>query len=1301
MPRNLSSDWNEWIDETIGIIDNDNDDEDYYENKEKSNDGHAVKRRKKSKIDLTGTDNGHHSGDSLQHVGKSSSSSSRRSAAPLPGMFGKGNTQAERKFKSKGRGLVASILERKEGDDSSYRSGPFGSSTNTDNGYDNYNYTNDYDHDWSNRGDEQEDNEKAVVFNNQISEAPSYWDNFMDGGSGVGRDMYIADDDSDVDSCSPLPQKLTVKVPKQISVEELMASTLSPGSEAKRKQDKRKQDKITGAYDDINLPSMYSWWSDSKTKHTLPIWQPSQADFLLLYYSLLKIDLKTIVKEGRNINNNDNAIGKKRGTDIAMDVDQCDNHDNLNAVPLRFNISEDYRSIFQPLLLLEVEESIKHDVTDPKLELTPSYYSKISVNNMKGSKGQSDIDKSKILKVKIAWDSSQRSEPLHRDELVVIPLTSTHSYGNTAKQVLTGEHMLGYVLSSRNDRGDDIIPIDNDHEEESDAEEGATGEAGPPPPVANEGKDENSNSWKFQTILVLNTPDVHKLPNELSLYRISQMSTVIREWAAIQGMKLEYHPLAPYLFSGEETVSGEILTTMSERLMNIANKFPTKEIRNKETPEEAQQKKRYRDHLITVVRNMFNPLRECSVQLSSLEYSNIVGSLKALKARVPEVAQEAQQLIKYWKENKNVYPLKSENQYSSTRMEEGGEDDIAFLNDYSSNMTNVIVPNKEDILQPATIPRSLWKALVNKHNPPQLLAISNVCKRLCTNKSVSSKASDIIEMKQGTLTNDDDDNDDAVGPSTPKNWSYPRDYHPGLQDTRISLIQGPPGTGKTSTIIGICGALLHHEGDEWDTTDTDLEVSAVDHKSQRVNIGGNRVVVCAHSNAAVDELVRRLSKGVPNAKGRAERPILVRLGQISDLSNPDLAKFTLEFQVQQILDKERDYITLENLRNDIIKMEARLPKIGNPSELKTLRIQIRERVRNRVMYEKIVDKLRVKISHDILHEAQIISGTLSSLGKYMMIILSNSPRGIFATIIDEACQATEPSTLIALSYCRCKRLVMVGDPCQLPATVLSRKAECYGYGQSLFVRLQKCGHPVDMLTVQYRMTPEIRLFPSQYFYGNLLEDDTSEYKQNDLMKTYTILNKFGGPSTMFINTDYHFRNKDNRLVEQAVGTSYVNYGEATYILDLVEKLLFNKATRTCSIGIITPYKAQVNYINDALRSKGRQSPRCMSATVDGFQGQERDVIIFSCVRTKHRGFLSDARRLNVAITRARKMLVIVGNATFLDKRCGGPWSAMIKSYTERNLMSFIPADLKYKTETEELNSQKAQKGVTFMIEGDD
>ena len=163
----------------------------------------------------------------------------------------------------------------------------------------------------------------------------------------------------------------------------------------------------------------------------------------------------------------------------------------------------------------------------------------------------------------------------------------------------------------------------------------------------------------------------------------------------------------------------------------------------------------------------------------------------------------------------------------------------------------------------------------------------------------------------------------------------------------------------------------------------------------------------------------------------------------------------------------------------------------------------------------------------------------------------------------------------------------------------------------------------------------------------------------------------------------------------------MNHGEATYILDLVEKLLLNKATRTCSIGIITPYKAQVNYINDALRSKGRYCPRCMSATVDGFQGQERDVIIFSCVRTRHGGFLSDARRLNVAITRARKMLVIVGNATFLDKHCGGSWSAMIKSYTERNLMFFIPADLTYKTETKEVDSQKAQKGVTFMIETND
>ncbi|MFS7985779.1 putative P-loop containing nucleoside triphosphate hydrolase, DNA2/NAM7 helicase-like protein [Helianthus anomalus] len=239
----------------------------------------------------------------------------------------------------------------------------------------------------------------------------------------------------------------------------------------------------------------------------------------------------------------------------------------------------------------------------------------------------------------------------------------------------------------------------------------------------------------------------------------------------------------------------------------------------------------------------------------------------------------------------------------------------------------------------------------------------------------------------------------------------------------------------------------------------------------------------------------------------------------------------------------------------------------------------------------------------------------------------------------------------------------VGDPVQLPATVISPVAEKFGYSMSLFKRFQKAGYPVQMLKTQYRMHPEIRSFPSKEFYDGELEDG-SDVKD----RTKRLWHKYRcfGPFCFF---DIH----EGEEKQPDGSGSWVNDDEVDFVLLMYHKLVssYPELKSSSRLAIISPYRHQVKQFRRKFMEKfGVDSEKVVDInTVDGFQGREKDVAIFSCVRaSKERGigFVADFRRMNVGITRARASVLVVGSADALRK--DEHWKNLITSAEERNCL---------------------------------
>ncbi|KAJ8906869.1 hypothetical protein NDN08_003353 [Rhodosorus marinus] len=334
----------------------------------------------------------------------------------------------------------------------------------------------------------------------------------------------------------------------------------------------------------------------------------------------------------------------------------------------------------------------------------------------------------------------------------------------------------------------------------------------------------------------------------------------------------------------------------------------------------------------------------------------------------------------------------------------------------------------------------------------------------------------------------------------------------------------------------------------------------------------------------------------------------------------------------------------ENLR--WLTLEARIAKSRSVAGLRA-KLRTAERGNN----SRAVRQLRAILFQEekqaakkIISGSDVIVSTCGSCGSELLDGLR-----IPTVVIDEATQAAEPTTLLPVLR-GCEQLVLIGDHHQLPPTVISEEATAQGLDVSLFSRFWAMGIEPHLLNIQYRMHPFLFKLPSEMFYGGkILSGVTAE--QRPVPRGIQWRNRAG--ALMFVKTE---------SPDQAEGTSFANSREAAVVGKLVKELLNAGELSAEQIGVITPYSGQVRAICESLEGHGLDAGKMDISSVDGFQGREKELIIFSAVRcNKERrlGFTNDWRRLNVALTRARRGLVVVGSEDTLS--ADKTWARWLRS----------------------------------------
>lgn len=497
-----------------------------------------------------------------------------------------------------------------------------------------------------------------------------------------------------------------------------------------------------------------------------------------------------------------------------------------------------------------------------------------------------------------------------------------------------------------------------------------------------------------------------------------------------------------------------------------------------------------------------------------------------------------------------------------------------------------------------------------------------------------------------------------------------------LDNDAFTLIQGPPGSGKTKTIVAIVGALLT----EALRSPAAVAVPRSEFIAQRPP--SKKLLVCAPSNAAVDELVMRFKEGVKITSGESRKLGVVRLGR-SDAMNANVKDVTLDYLVDKKLNITSEASQKEKtqkLMGEHKQISARLRDARaalDSEDTAANRQAVQDLVKSKQSFGRMIDTAkddedmqsrradlnRRKAQQDVIEEAHVVCATLSGSGHDMFQSLNVE----FETVvIDEAAQCVELSALIPLKY-GCAKCVLVGDPQQLPPTVFSREAANYKYEQSLFVRMQ-ANHPehVHLLDTQYRMHPAISAFPAQTFYQGRLQDGagmaklrTRAWHAADLL----------GP--------YQFFDVQGKQQTGQRGHSLVNHAEIKVAMQLYMRLTTDfKQDFAGKIGVITPYKSQLRELREQFsRQYGQEILTAIEFnTTDAFQGRESEIIIFSCVRAhpdKGIGFLQDIRRMNVGLTRAKSSLWVLGNSQSLEK--GEFWRKLLAH--SRSSGSFFQGDI--------------------------
>ncbi|WFC98755.1 ATP-dependent RNA helicase [Malassezia yamatoensis] len=371
------------------------------------------------------------------------------------------------------------------------------------------------------------------------------------------------------------------------------------------------------------------------------------------------------------------------------------------------------------------------------------------------------------------------------------------------------------------------------------------------------------------------------------------------------------------------------------------------------------------------------------------------------------------------------------------------------------------------------------------------------------------------------------------------------------------------------------------------------------------NMQPGPVLVCAPSNVAVDQLTEKLHQ--------------------------------TGLKVVRIQARSREAI---GSSVDFLSLHEQLKKANIHPELAKFRRLKAEHGELSTSDERKFRTLLKTSEREILQAADVICTTCSGMGDIRVKNLV-----IRSVLMDEATQSTEPESLIPIVH-GCKQLVLVGDHKQLGPVIMNRKAAQAGMKSSLFERMIQLGHRPQRLEVQYRMHPCLSEFPSNMFYDGALQNGvTAQERQQRHVE-------FAWPNP---DAPMFFRQNLGQEEISGSGTSFLNRTEASSVEKMVTALL-KARVHPSQIGIVTPYEGQRNYLITHMQLHGSLRKDLYQdievASVDAFQGREKDYILVSCVRSSERqgiGFLSDPRRLNVALTRARFGLIIVGNPKVLSR----------------------------------------------------
>ena len=466
----------------------------------------------------------------------------------------------------------------------------------------------------------------------------------------------------------------------------------------------------------------------------------------------------------------------------------------------------------------------------------------------------------------------------------------------------------------------------------------------------------------------------------------------------------------------------------------------------------------------------------------------------------------------------------------------------------------------------------------------------------------------------------------------PETFVFPPMHFPYLNQTQedavnmvlrakdVAIVHGPPGTGKTTTLVEAIRETLMRE---------------------------NQVLVCAQSNMAVDWISEKLvDRGIN----------VLRIGNPTRVNDK-----MLSFTYERRFEAHPDYPHLWAIRKAIRELRSHRKRgDGYHQELESLKSRATE--------------LEIRINNELFGEARVIASTLVGAANRLL-----DGQKFGTLFIDEAAQALEAACWIPMR--RVSRVVLAGDHCQLPPTVKSIAALKAGLGKTLMERIVEM-HPeaVTLLKIQYRMNDDIMRFSSNYFYGGQVESAPEVRFRSildmDIPMTWIDTEPTPNPSQRegsldALVTESSLQSNETPLPlggvgggfrEEFVGESFgrINKAEAELTL-LALQNYFEKIGKQrllderIDVGIISPYRAQVQYLRRLLMKREYFKPfrRLISVnTVDGFQGQERDIIVISLVRSNDEGqigFLRDLRRMNVAITRARMKLIILGNAPTMTR----------------------------------------------------